>query len=110
MEKEPLIEPIIYHGYGGCPKCGGIMGLVDSEMTFMELNKDGIPTTCEETVITCKAKCMDCGFEQNMIRWEDGYIPDNKTLLKYKKYEVKQRIKDRYKRLNESNKDKNPFF
>lgn len=112
--KEPLVEPFIHYGYGTCPMCGGGLVLADSELTLMELNKDGIPISYEETVIHCKARCIDCGFQQNMIRWEDGYIPDNKRLIMLKKFEVMDRIRNRYKDYysNKNNKDQeeNPFI
>lgn len=106
--KEPIIEPFIQYGYGTCPECGGGLVLADSELTLMELDKNGIPINYEETVVRCKARCVDCGFQQSMIRWEDGYIPDRKRLLMIKKFEVLGRIHDRCKDNLKPN--ENPFL
>ncbi len=72
--KEILIEPIIYHGHGGCPKCCGPLSVLDSELNMMDLNQDGTPISIE-TSVKCRAICKHCGHTLDMIRWEGGYVP-----------------------------------
>ena len=76
--REPLIEPIIYHGPGGCPKCSGPITVADSELTLMELNQDGDPIS-SETTVRCMGCCMHCGTKIPMMRFKGSYIPYNET-------------------------------
>lgn len=106
MDNEILIDGLIYHGPGGCPKCGGPLVVVDSELTFMELNTDGIPIS-EETSIRCNAACLHCKERQEMVRWQGGYIPFSRTSLLLKELQFKDEIKDRMEKIKEKN---NPFY
>ena len=108
--KEPLEEPMIFHGIGGCPKCCGTLMVADSEISLMELNKDGIPTDNVETTIRCEAICTNCGHRMPMLRWKYGYIPDDKNILKYKMMELRMEIDERKKNLkSKSKKEENPL-
>lgn len=107
MSKELETEAFIYHGPGGCPKCGGQLIVADSEITLMELNQDGIPIS-EETNVKCRAVCRDCGHRMNMVRWNGGYIPYSTTSLLMKIMEQKELNKQRISSLNKNAKS-NPF-
>lgn len=108
VNEELLIEPMIIHGPGCCPKCGGTLFVADSELTLMELNKEGIPIT-EETTVRCKAACVDCGYEQRMIRWDGGYIPFSRSSLIMKIMQRKDERRARINELNSKAKTANPF-
>lgn len=73
MEKEITICPIEFVPQGRCFDCGGKLVVLDSEMTLMELNDDGVPLN-EETVIKCRGICTNCGKKYNMARMGGGYI------------------------------------
>lgn len=105
---EITIEPMIFHGPGGCPLCSGPLVVVDSELTMMELNSDGIPTS-EETLIRCEAACLHCNNRVNMIRWKGGYIPYSDSSLIIKKEQLKYELEQRVKECNSSSNKENPF-
>lgn len=106
---EILIEPMIFHGPGGCPKCGGPLVVADSEITLMELDTNGIPIS-DETSVRCEAACLHCGERVKMVRWKMGYIPYTRSSLILKKMQMLDEIK---KRVDNENKDrfngKNPL-
>ena len=106
MADEIMIDPMIFHGPGCCPECGGPLVVADSELTLMELNQDGIPMS-EETAIRCEATCMHCSNRIKMMRWKGGYVPYSRTSLILKTMELRDEIEDRKKLLN---KKSNPFF
>ena len=107
MHKELEIEALIYHGPGGCPKCGGQLIVADSEITLMELDQEGIPIS-EETSVKCRAVCRDCGHRLKMVRWDGGYIPYTNSSLTMKVMEQKELFKQRVQELNKNSKS-NPF-
>lgn len=105
--EEVLTEGIIYHGPGGCPKCAGPLSVIDSEMTLMELNKEGQPIS-EETSIRCIAMCIHCGHKLEMIRWNGGYIPYDPVSYLFKQVDLENKSKERIQKLNSEAK-KNPL-
>lgn len=107
-DKDTLLEPMIFHGPGGCPRCSGPLCVADSEITLMELNPDGVPIS-EETNIRCKAVCMHCGNTIQMARWGGQYIPYGRSALIIKNGELKAEAEERVRKINEKAKGKNPF-
>lgn len=106
--KDSLIEPMIFHGPGGCPICSGPLCVADSEITLMELNPEGVPIS-EETSIRCKAVCMHCGNTIPMARWGGQYIPYGRSALIIKNGELRAEAEERVRKINEQAKGKNPF-
>lgn len=90
--KEILIEPLIYHGHGGCPICCGPLSVLDSEMSMIDLNQEGMPISIE-TSIKCRAICKHCGHKLEMVRWEGGYIPYDEKSYQSRLIEKKERNK-----------------
>lgn len=106
--KETLIEPMIYHGPGGCPICSGPIYVADSEISVMRLNPDGTPTE-EETNVRCVGICSHCGHRLRMVRWGGIYIPYGEAALIIRNGELRAEAKKRVERLNKEGKEKNPF-
>ena len=108
VEKEILEEPMIFQGAGSCPYCGGELIVLDSELTFVSIDKDGNPLD-SQTSVKCMGKCVDCGEKVNMMRWEGKYIirmGSSDTL--YKQFIRREQIKSRLKEL-ESMRNNNPL-
>lgn len=108
MAGEILTEAMIYHGPGGCPKCGNLLTVVDHEMTIMNLNQEGHPTS-EETMFHAKACCPNCGHKQDMMRWHGIYIPYSRSSRILKYYEAYDNIKERCAKRDLELREKNPF-
>lgn len=106
--KDTLLEPMIFHGPGGCPVCSGPLCVADSEITVMELNPDGVPIS-DETSIKCKAICTHCGKQIRMVRWGGGYIPYGRSALIIKNGELRAEAAERVRKINEKAGGKNPF-
>lgn len=98
-----LITPIEFIGYGLCIDCGHPIYVMDSEMTFMQVNDDGIPIT-EETKLNVKGVCSHCGKVIPMMRWDGGYVPYSREAYIIRNTEKKIQIQERLEKLNkESN-------
>lgn len=80
MEKEITICPIEFTPPGRCFECGGRLIALDTEMTLMELNDDGIPLN-EETTVKCRGVCKNCGKQYNMVRTGSGYMTYSNPLV-----------------------------
>ena len=109
MVNETLIEGFIYNGPGCCSSCCGPLVVADSEISIMELNKEGTPVS-EETTVRCVAVCRHCGRKTPMMRWKGNYIPYSPTVALIKKAELENEANQRISALNNKNKDKNPFL
>ena len=107
-KQDTLLEPMIFHGPGGCPICSGPLCVADSEITLMELNPEGTPIS-EETTIRCKAVCMHCRNTIPMVRWGGQYIPYSKSALIIKNGELRAKAAERAHQITEEAKGKNPF-
>ena len=104
--QEIKLEPIEFYGPGGCPFCSATLYVADSELTLMELNRDGIPIS-ESTTITCKAVCPNCGEKIQMMRHNGGYVPYSQDADIWLEIQRKERA---IERLNElKNSVKNPL-
>lgn len=99
-----LQEPIEFISFGRCIDCGGPIYVMDSEMTFMQVNNDGIPVT-EETKLNIKSVCSKCGRTAVMMRWNGGYVPYSRTAYIIRTTEKRLQIKDRLEKLNAKEKD-----
>ena len=108
MVNEITTEAMIYHGPGGCPKCGSLLTVIDSEMTIMDLNQEGHPTS-EETIFKAKACCPNCGHKQEMMRWQGRYIPYSENVHRIKLGDALYNIRQRSRMLDEQSKGENPF-
>ena len=98
---EIFTEALTVYGPGGCPKCGNSLFVADSELSLMELNKEGIPIS-EETTVRCEAACSNCGYKQKMVRWDGGYIPFSRSSLILKIMQRKDERNSRIAQLNSS--------
>ncbi len=107
MNDDVLIEPVIFHDPGCCPKCAGPLTVFDMEMCKMNINSEGQPLD-ESTTIKCAAVCQFCGETIPMIRWDGGYLPFNETVLVFKMGEIRERAKARIKNDNDGKRD-NPL-
>ena len=105
--QEIKLEPIEFYGPGGCPFCSATLYVADSELTLMEVNRDGIPIS-ESTTITCKAVCPNCGEKIQMMRHNGGYVPYSQDAEIWKDIQRKEKAEARLKQLNPSN-EKNPL-
>lgn len=108
MVNEITTEAMIYHGPGGCPKCGNLLTVIDSEMTIMDLNQEGHPIS-EETIFKAKACCPSCGHKLEMMRWNGQYIPYSENVRRMKLGEALHNIQERNRMLEEQSKGVNPF-
>lgn len=108
MPKEIGIEPMIFHGPGGCPKCGDLLTVVDNEMTVMNLDRDGNPTS-EETIFKAKGFCPNCGYTLEMERWGGKYLPYGRSAHILRLEAIREKIKQRRLDLDAESKGKNPF-
>jgi len=97
--KEIQIEPIEIYGAGGCPNCSSTLYVADSELTLMEVNRDGIPIS-ETTTITCKAICPNCGTRIPMMRYNGAYVPYSIDAEIWNEIQRKDRAEARLKQLN----------
>lgn len=102
--QEIKLEPIEFYGPGGCPFCSATLYVADSELTLMEVNRDGIPIS-ESTTITCKAVCPNCGEKIEMIRHNGGYIPYSQDAEIWLEIQRKERVAARLKELHDSTKN-----
>lgn len=102
--QEIKLEPIEFYGPGGCPFCSATLYVADSELTLMEVNRDGIPIS-ESTTITCKAVCPNCGEKIEMIRHNGGYIPYSQDAEIWSEIQRKERAAARLKELHDSTKN-----
>lgn len=109
VEKEILIQPMDFHGPGDCPKCYGPLTVIDSELTMMSLNTDGIPLDEETTIIRCEGVCPQCGTRLPMMRWKGGYIPFSEIGYLIKRMELEDEANRRVEEMNSKSKGKNPF-
>lgn len=110
MDEISLLEPIEFIGFGKCLDCGGSIYVMDSEMTFMQVNNDGIPVT-EETKLNVKGICSQCGKTSVMMRWNGGYVPYSRTAYIIRTTEKKIQIRERLEKLNGKTKDEsNPLI
>ena len=96
--EEIKLEPIEFYGPGGCPFCFTTLYVADSELTLMEVNRDGIPIS-ENTTITCKAICPNCGKKIEMMRHNGSYIPFNRDVEIWNEIQRKERAETRLKKL-----------
>lgn len=110
MEKELMIEGFIYHGPGNCPECGRPLVVVDSELTVLELNTEGIPIDSGTTFIRAKAKCVNCHNTIPMMRWKGGYVPYTESSRTLKLMELRDEARHRIAELNKKGKETNPFL
>lgn len=104
--EEIKLEPIEFYGPGGCPFCSATLYVADSELTLMEVNRDGIPIS-ESTTITCKAVCPNCGEKIQMMRHKGGYIPYSQDAEIWKDIQRKEQAEERLKMLKSG--AKNPL-
>lgn len=96
--EEIKLEAIEFYGPGGCPHCSATLYVADSELTLMEVNRDGIPIS-ESTTITCKAVCPNCGEKFEMMRHNGGYIPYSRDSEIWNEIQHKERAQARLKEL-----------
>lgn len=108
MAKEIVTEGMIYHGPGGCPKCGTLLTVIDSEMTIMDLNQEGHPIS-EQTVVKVRACCPNCMHKLDMMRWEGRYIPYSESVEIIKRGEALYKIEQRSSMLDNKAKGENPL-
>ena len=94
MESEITFDAMEFYGPGSCPNCGVSLYVADSEITLMELNKNGIPIS-EETVINCRAVCPKCSSIIPMMRHKGGYIPQNRDAEIWLEVQSKEIVKTR---------------
>lgn len=104
--QEIKLEPIDFYGPGGCPLCSATLYVADSELTLMELNRDGIPIS-ESTTISCKAVCPNCRNRIEMMRYNGAYVPYSKEAEIWGKIQRNELVKARLKELN--SKKENPL-
>lgn len=104
--EEIKLEPIEFYGPGGCPFCSATLYVADSELTLMEVNRDGIPIS-ESTTVTCKAVCPNCGKKITMMRHNGAYVPYSQDAEIWNKIQQKERAEARLRELN--SKEKNPL-
>ena len=91
---EIQLEPIEFHVPGECPNCSATLYVADSELTLMEVNRDGVPIS-ESTTITCKAVCSNCGAKIPMMRYNGAYIPLNRDTEIWAEIQHKELVKSR---------------
>lgn len=103
---EILIEPIEFIPPGRCIECGGHLVVLDTEMSLMELNDDGVPLN-EETTVKCRGVCTKCGKKYNMARIGTGYISYTNPII-LKQLMIEQTARN-FRRLQESRITKNPL-
>lgn len=109
MKENAMVDGMIFHGPGGCPKCGTPLWVADSEITLLELNSNGVPIS-EETTTRVKGVCPNCGEKVPMMRWGGNYRPAyDGSFLTFLKCEIEADSRDRIKKQNMEAKEKNPF-
>ena len=108
--KDPLIDPIIYVGPGGCIKCGTPLVVADKEIIVVNINNDGEVVELKEQATVAKALCPYCGNHQDMMRdpYNGIYRPYSKTAFMFSEMDMKERSKNRIRSINET--DKNPLI
>ena len=74
MSKD-LINPLVECTIADCPHCGSPLLLVDSEMTYMELDSQGFPIDAEVTYNRVEGLCYNCGNSYPYIRSGMRYVP-----------------------------------
>ena len=94
-----LINPLIECNIGFCPHCGNKLLIVDSEMTYMELNDDGEPIDCDVTYSRVEGVCYTCGSVIPYKRIGQKYVQYNPLFDKDDNIEIN---------LKKAN-DNNPF-
>lgn len=92
--EEPMVDLMYFFSPGQCPDCFGLLVVMDTEITIMELNSNGDPIT-ENVIIKCIGKCTKCGKKINMIRWKGGYIPYTNASIIFLKNDLIERVKER---------------
>lgn len=108
MTDEILVDGMIFHGPGGCPKCGMPLIAADVETTIFELNTDGNIIN-DETSIEVGGICSKCGHRVPMVRWQGGYIPYSPTSYALKVLEANDKILERVTKLNSDAAYNNPI-
>lgn len=78
--KENLIEPIETIGYNRCPKCRNLMFIADSEMSYIQIDKEGYPINQQTEYYRCQAVCAKCQSAYDMINVGMRYRPASKLL------------------------------
>lgn len=99
--EEIKLEPIEFYGPGGCPFCSTTLYVADSELTLMEVNRDGVPIS-ESTTINCKAVCPNCGKKFQMMRRNGAYVPYSKDAEIWNEIQFKEQAAARLNKLNSS--------
>lgn len=70
--KDELVQPFEILGSCCCMKCGAPLYAADTEMTYMRLDKNGMPIQ-EETEINCRGVCPNCKSVYPLKRCGFGY-------------------------------------
>ena len=106
--KDKPIDPIIYYGPAGCPKCGGVLCCADMEINSMLLDHEGNPREIE-TTNSCRAICINCVNQTKMMYHNGKYSVYSRFQELINEYEDKLENKKRVEELNRNAK-KNPFL
>lgn len=108
--KEPLIDPMIYVGLGGCIKCGTPIVVADREIIVVELNNNGEVINLEEQSVIAKGLCPNCGNRQDMMRdpYNGIYRPYSKAGFLFAEFDLKEQAANRPRSINV--KEDNPLI
>lgn len=90
-----LINPLMECNIGHCPHCGNPLLLVDSEMTYMELNEEGVPIDCEVSYTRVEGVCYTCGAKIPYKRAGMKYVPYNKLFDPIINNNIKINVKEK---------------
>lgn len=70
--KEILIEPLTYHGPGGCPICSTPLIVAERETIILDLDISGNVLDINSAGTICKGICPRCGYKLDMMRSHNG--------------------------------------
>lgn len=101
--EEPLIQPVIFFKPGQCPRCSGMLMVLDNETSCMLLDEEGYPIR-EDTKITIKGVCQSCGSVFPMMRYGMGYRHESESFLLFERFRL---MNERKRDIN--NLTSNPF-
>ena len=108
MAKEPLIDPVEYHGPGACPICFTPLVLADRETNIMDLDKHGYVVNISDSIVKCSAICPKCGHTQEMMRSNGIYRPYSKVVQIFDELDLMDKI-DRRKNEGKYDIKENPL-
>ena len=99
--EEVAIDAFTIFGPGCCPVCHGPLAVADSEITIMDVDKNGNPIS-DETFVRCLGKCKKCGHEQEMMRWQGQYLPYSESNRYYLMLVLREEVKERLERIKDN--------